>query len=456
MLPLLAVIGIGLAMVGMIRTPTDARRRMGQGIAFAAIALGPLLLIALIASALKTPDDPDSFGARLGSFLPILAMAWFSIVALWARAWRQDRVFQFGGGLLATAVVALALYIPMYHYTELYPDQFWNRTRGRLFGDQAFVRVDPATDTLVTYEPSIREQVGRFWDRRGVLVDNYVKSLRMHQWIGDGQWINNAHGLPAMDGIAGGLLMLGLVAWVTRAVGRRDPALWLLPAGVIVMTLPAAMSLAFPGEVPNFTRGSGTIPVIFMLAALPVGLLCREIARVSWREGRAPVGAIVAVGIVAGLTWVALPTDRDTFFTQYRLSYVYSWKPYHEIAKPLREFVEGEGSFGNAFYVHYQHWLDHRILGATAGDLRWPNGLVTREELLQAIARNRSTKYAYDPTRPLFVMYNTNDPDTAAYLDSLFPGGEHTLYEYTYEAERPGAYLTGSFYIFTVRAGEIQ
>ncbi len=106
--------------------------------------------------------------------------------------------------------------------------------------------------------------------------------------------------------------------------------------------------------------------------------------------------------------------------------------------------------------VAYPHWLDHRILGTMAGDIRWPNGLVTRDELLPAIQRNQGTPYQYDPAKPLFVMYHVDDPDTAAYLDSLFPGGTHTLYEYRYETLASGHYSQGSFYIFTVQAGEIS
>jgi hypothetical protein len=288
-----------------------------------------------------------------------------------------------------------------------------------------------------------------------VFRNNYWDALLMFHWKGDVAWINNPHGYPALDGVAGGLLILGLMAWGVLIARQRDPVLWLLPAGVLIMLLPSAMTLAYTIENPSFTRASGTIPGVFMLAALPVGMLCGQVSRLRVRTVRVPVGPVVGLALIASLLWYGIGWNWDKFFTIYRLNYVYSWKPYTEIAEPLREFARGEGSYGNAFMVAYPHWLDHRILGTMAGDIRWPNGLVTRDDLLPMIRRNQGTPYQYDPNKPLFVMYHVDDTETGEYLDSLFPGGEHTLYQYRYEALEPGLYTQGMFYIFTVQAGEI-
>src|SRR5690606_5062675 len=73
----------------------------------------------------------------------------------------------------------------------------------------------------------------------------------------------------------------------------------------------------------------------------------------------------------------------------------------------------------------WPHWLDHRILGTVAGDIRWNNGLVNREDVYAWMLRNRNTPYAYDPTKRLFFMYNAADETTASWLDEQFPGGVH-------------------------------
>jgi hypothetical protein len=447
MLPLVALFGIGIALLARAKSWREVAQLAAEGIGFAAVALTPL-------AAARVLVENSGESERLAAFMPLLAMFWFALVTLIARSRRGDPVLQYGGGLLAAAVIALAVYIPMYHYAEINPDQFWNRTRGRMFGEQAFVRLNPQTGSLEAYEPTLREQAERFWDQRDVFEDNYADALRMFHWEGDGAWISNPHSYPALDGVAGGLLILGLAAWGAWLFRQRDPALWLLPISVLIMLLPSAMTVAFSNENPNFTRASGAIPGVFMLAAFPVGMLCGELTRVNVRSFRAPAGGIAALALIAGLLWYGIGWNWQAFFTDYRLNYSYSWKPYHEISKPMRDFAQGEGSYGNAFMVAYPHWLDHRILGTMAGDIRWPNGLVTREDLLPAIRRNQGTPYQYDSTKPLWVMYHIDDPDTAAYLDTLLPGGTHTLYEYRYETLEPGYYSQGSFYIFTVRAGE--
>jgi len=228
------------------------------------------------------------------------------------------------------------------------------------------------------------------------------------------------------------------------------------------MLLPSAITLAYTIENPSFTRASGTIPPAYMLAALPLGLLCARLSRLritleTPTPGSAlyvPVGAVVAVIVITGVTGYALGPNWDNFFTDYRLRYSDSWKPYREIAKPMRQFAQGEGSYGNAFMIAFPHWLDHRILGTMAGDIRWPNGLVRRDELMPMIERNAGTEYAYDPDRPLFVMFHPEDVETMAYLAALFPGGETRLFEYTYPT--PTGVGHGSFLIYEVQAGAIE
>jgi hypothetical protein len=114
----------------------------------------------------------------------------------------------------------------------------------------------------------------------------------------------------------------------------------------------------------------------------------------------------------------------DNYFDVYREGYIAAWKPYEAFATPLREFAESEqGSYGNAFVVAYPHWLDHRILGAVAGNIRWENTLPERDHFYGVILQTRGTPFEYDPTAPLFFMYNRLDYDTQAWLRENFPGG---------------------------------
>lgn len=444
MLPPVVVAGMALAMLNTARRWRDLPNLVAQMVLVGLVAALPVAAYMLA-------------GARAVDLLPVVAGAWLAAVALWLRADHtsepRSEAWRYAGGLLMVVVIALALYVPMYHYSRLYPDQYWNRTQGRLFGENAFVRVNE-NGVTVAYEPTRREQAERFWDRRDVFIENYRDALRMYHWEGDAAWINNAGGRPALDGVAGGLLMLGAVIWTVWTLRRRDAVWWLLPVTVIVMLLPSALTLAYTIENPSFTRTSGTIPAIFMLAALPLGLLLWRVSHVPGRVWGMSLGALAALAILAGVLGSALDWNRDNFFTHYHLSYSNSWKPYREIARPLRSFAEGEGSYGNAFMVAYPHWLDHRILGAMAGDIRWPNGLVERSDLPLAIQRNAGTPYAYDPARPLFVMYHADDDATESYLRELFPDGEVRRYAYTWQTGIDTV-SEGAFFIYTVRAGTL-
>ncbi|MCL4239351.1 MAG: hypothetical protein KJ047_14010 [Anaerolineae bacterium] len=455
MLPIVVGIGVALAGLGALRASRERWRWLGEAAGLAALAVVPLAALAYAGSVLAEAADAGAreTGETLKLYLPVLALAWLGGLALALRARHDNRLLVLGRGLLIAGVVALALYLPMHHYSQLYPDEFWSRTRGRMFGDNAFVRLD-AAGNQVSYEPDAREQAERLWGQRDVFLANYANALRMFHWQGDVAWINNAYSRPALGPTLGGLVLLGAIVWGVWVLRRRDPVLWLLPVCILVMLLPTALTLAYPIENPSFTRASGTLPPVLMLAALPIGALGWRLSRAEWGGRRVPVGRVVALALLALLLWQGIGPEWHGYFDDYRLSYSHNWRPYSEISRPLREFAHGEGSFGNAFVVAYPHWLDHRILGTMAGDIRWPNGLENREALLSRVAVNQGTAYAYDPARPLFVMYNAADVDTAAYLAKLFPGGQTWLFQYSYESG-PGIYGQDEFYIYQVWAGEL-
>jgi hypothetical protein len=190
-----------------------------------------------------------------------------------------------------------------------------------------------------------------------------------------------------------------------------------------------------------------------MIAALPLGVLGWRLSQLD-RSERIPAGRLLGLALLALVLWHGIGPEWEHYFTDYRVGYSRSWRPYREISQPLREFAHGEGSFGNAYVIAYPHWLDHRILGAMAGDIRWPNSVASVDDLLTAMAESRGTPYAYDPTRPLFVMYHPADTATAEALPRLFPGGETIVYRYNQEMQ-PGVYAQDEFFIYKVWAGAL-
>lgn len=455
MLPVLVVMGVLLAVPGAVRAARGRWRMVGEAAGLAALAFVPLLALAYAGSVLQAASDPSTrdLGEGLALYLPVLAMGWLAWLALAFRHRRDNRLLVWGNGLFVVAVVALAIYLPMYHYSRLHEAEFWNRTRGRMFGDFAFVRTDENGEQ-VPYQPSTSEQIERLWEQRDVFFSNYANALRMFHWQGDVAWINNAGAAPALGPVLGGLAALGLVVWGVWVVRRRDPVWGLLPLSILIMLLPTALTLAYPIENPSFTRASGTIPAVFLIAALPLGALGWRLSQFD-RGERVPAGRLLGLALLALVLWQGIGPEWEHYFTDYRVGYSRSWRPYREISQPLREFAHGEGSFANAYVIAYPHWLDHRILGTMAGDIRWPNSVESVDALLAAIASSQGTPYAYDPTRPLFIMVHPADTETLETLTRLFPGGETIVYRYNQEMG-PGVYAQDEFYIYKVWAGALQ
>lgn len=371
--------------------------------------------------------------------LPILVVAMIFLAALvtFVRDVVQrrppDMSVRYGINLLFCGLLAGIIYLPMYRYSQEYPDDFWSRTYGRIFGADTGIECEPNVIVPAFVRPATSLEAFEWFNERRyynegcekktgpeMLWRNYKEALVMTMWKGDIQEISNGSSYPALDAVSNALLILGLGAWVVLVVRRRDLALMIVPLGILIMLLPSTLSVFFYKENPSFTRASGTIPFIFLLAGLPLGLLAREIIKAG-REHLLYYG--VSALVIVGFVYSAAGSNYETYFDVYRKGYESFWRPYSQIAAPLRDFAESEGSYGNAFYVHTAHWLDHRILGINAGDIDWPNGLVYRTDVYAQIFKNQGTPYQYDPSKPLFFMINRADSDSIAWFNTYFPGG---------------------------------
>lgn len=427
---------LGLSFAALLAVSSWHTMLSRLGLRIALTPLTTLVLLIFLARAMRYNRRLDFvlMGLTLGAgtyfyqanrMLPILVVLGIGMATVvYTRSW-QDLATR-ALHLATTAVLAFVIFVPLYRYGEQFPDDFWNRTRGRLFGENAFQIIDEEAGTIENYQPSIGEQIERFVDEIDVFQDNYYDALRMWSWTGDAAWINNGAGRPALDPYSNALLILGLAAWLALIIKRWDVVHVMIPFGVLVMLLPSALTLAYTVENPSFTRASGTIPFIFLIAAYPLAQLAyylEQLPRRAWLG----VGLVLLLSLpIIGL---AGRVSYENYFTVYRDGYAASWQPYDAIATPMRDFAQSdEGSYNNAFMIAYPHWLDHRILGTVAGDIRWNNGLITREDLVYQVERNIGTDYEYRPDQPTFIMYNAQDIDTAQWLRELFPNGEEEFY----------------------------
>jgi len=318
--------------------------------------------------------------------------------------------------LAAAAIVSMAIFIPMTRVWAEFPDKLWNRVINRTTSNEAIIEGSPV----------------------GVFVANYYDALRMYNFRGDGAWISSVPGERMMDTITGGLLVLGAAAWLVRLRLRGDPADAFAVAAILIMLLPSALALAFPNENPSTTRASGTLPLVFVLAAWPLSLLRRKSAELLGRRQ----GNLFACVIIALLFVGAAARNYDTYFNkyheQYRLTAPYPRLLAEAAFDKLTELEGNSTSIDGVWLVSYPFWQDHRAFGAELGDVEFDRVVVDSMVLEQALFEAP----ALFTDRPLIFILNLNDEYGIEVLQQEFPGGE-------LERQATG-YSDKDFYLYTV------
>ena len=320
------------------------------------------------------------------------------------------------------ALMAFIVFLPLFSFSLQYPNDFWRRTSGRIFGEDVIVTTNDAGET-VTRDATFEERVAAFGQNVGVFASNLRGALFSFNLRGDVAWFNNPPNQPFFDPVSGGLLVVGVAGWTVLMVRRRDPVIWLMPAFVFVMILPSALAIAFPIENPSATRMSGSLPAVYVMAGSAMAVLILGAVRIirgipGWAFGAAAVAAVLAASFSGNYT---------RYFVDYPIDYQGSSLAYSDAARVLREFAQKPtGGWGNAFIINIPYWWDHRAVGIEAGRPDWPNGILSLAETPRflADALQRGGEYRLDPTHDLLFFYSTRDPLTHDWLLMTFPQGE--------------------------------
>ncbi len=377
----------------------------------------------------------------------VVALGILLAIIFVARSWADRRRYLVN--FAALVVIAVVIFVPLGRFMLDYPNLFWMRTAGRLFGDDVITETDEVTGELVQRDATLEDRLTAFSANLPLLGNNVRNALLMFNWKGDVAWINGAPNRPAMDWISGSLLVLGVAAWGVRLFRRRDVVDWLILPAIFIMLLPSALSIAFPVENPSATRTSGSLPLAYFLAAYGLAFFLQRFeALFQVRAGR-----LVSVGLCGLLVGGAFVANSRLYFGEYVERYTLAAQPYNLTGRVLRGFAESNGSYGNAFMIASAYWFDHRAIGIEAGRIDWPNGLVVLNDLAQKIADNAGTEYAFDPDRAVLFFYSKADTGSQQTLLSWFPEASIVLQQtpdglkdfYTLIAPPPGAAWVDDF-----------
>lgn len=337
--------------------------------------------------------------------LPLVYVIGVAITLLLRRySWRLRWRYLFNLGVLA--LVAGMVFLPTLRYWIEEPDEFTQRSATRIFGDQ------PTTDA---------ERLALLRDGVATFLSNTRNALLMFHHTHDNTWISNIPGQPALDPVTGAFLVLGAAAWLGLLVKERDPVYWFVPVLFFVMILLTALAIAFPIEVPSLQRASGAIPPAYLIAALPLAILCRQIHRALPRA----LGLAAAVGLALAVIVSAYQYNRNLYFGDFMDNYHRSAQNHAEAGQILRGFAESDGSYGNAFIISSPHWWDHRAVGVEAGAMRWDNSIVDVERLPQYISNGlwRNDEFRLQAERDLLFFFNPRNDAAPPLLRQWFPAG---------------------------------
>lgn len=452
-LSLPAMFALGVTLVG------DRNRRLGVWLGLAAallmafgywhmaigrvslrIILTPLvtaLLLTFLIRGMRQQSRADwvlaglTLGIGLYTYQAVRMLPLVVIVAAalafvtYARTLAQRRALVMN--FIALVIVSFVIFVPMFRFSVEYPNDFWRRSSGRLFGDDLIVET-LADGTMVERSPTIQERINAFGDNVPLLGQNLLNVVLMFNYRGDIIYLHNAAMFPAFSPLMGALFIAGVVAWLVRLIRQRDAAEALLLLSLLIMLLPSALSIANPNENPSHTRTSGAMPAAYLLAGFGLVWLTvtlRAVLAARWRTA-ALVGALSVSGV---LFW---NSDTALIRNEYRANYIASWKPLSDGGKLLRGFAESGGAYGNAFMLAYAHWWDYRIVAVEAGLTpgRWLNGDIALEQLPQRIAEainlpEDNIGHLF-PDRDLLFIYSDEDTQSAEQFAAWFPEGRES------------------------------
>ncbi|MBN1964740.1 MAG: hypothetical protein JW910_08840, partial [Anaerolineae bacterium] len=419
------------------------------------IVLTPLimaLVVAYLARAMRHNRRADflkagiALGVGMYAYQAVRMIPVVVIVGVLLALFFRARTWQARGryvlNFTALVLIALVIFVPLGRFMIESPNHFWMRTAGRFFGDDVITETNPETGIITEREATLDDRLTALGGNLSVLSSNIRNALLMYNWKGDVAWINGAPNRPAMDAVTGALLVLGLAAWLVRLVRRRDVVDGLVLPAIFIMLLPSALSIAFPVENPSATRTSGSLPLVYFVAAYGLAFLVVQFERTVKGRGVRSV-SLAAVVVLVGSAWAA---NTNLYFGEYRERYAIAAQPYSVVGDVLRGFNDSAGSYGNAFMIAYTYWLDHRAIGIEGGRIDWPNGLVSIYDFPQWIRNNMGTRYQFDPERAVLFFYHPADDLAPDLLLDWFPDGmtilQHTGDEtkdfYTFIAPPPG------------------
>jgi hypothetical protein len=299
-----------------------------------------------------------------------------------------------GGHLFAAGAAGCLVLVPLMRFAYDRPASFLGRTLSRVTAEE-----HPLMESPLLQLPA-----------------NVKNALLMFNYTSDSAWFHSPAGYPALETVGGALVVLGAVLMLLRAAHGDWRGLAFLVA-VPLLLLSSAMALAFPSENPSLTRSAGAIPVVVVMAALPLAFLGQRL-----RDWGGAWGSVAFMALCLPLfVWMGSNT-QTRYFVKYREQYDNSTPNTSEMAEVINGFVAMGGDRDHAYIVSWSNGPDYRAIGQLIGDIHWPNNLFDVASDGERSAQEAIRQgHAEDPARKLYIVGGPAVQENLTTLEDLYP-----------------------------------
>lgn len=305
---------------------------------------------------------------------------------------------------LLSVVVAAVVFLPLARYMVDYPGSFWERSASRLTHDGA-----PVAHPVL------------------VFLGNLKNAALMFNWLGDVVWVNTVPLDPFLDPVTGALFALGVAYAIYRLVRAREWIYAYLLLALPVLTLASTLAIAFPGENPSVFRALPAVPVVFLIAAIPLVVATRQIRALLGY----PAGTAVAAAVVSLALALAVFLNYQSYFQVYAEQYRRTAINSREMGAVLRGYAQSIGDYRSAYHIAWPYWVDTRNIGTSGGQVRWNNALLSPDAVRAA---------ALAPGPQLYIL-NTRDQDSLTILRQMHPEGHYQVHPSSVPGKEFGVYF---------------
>ena len=196
--------------------------------------------------------------------LPVIYVASMTLV-LMSRRHSWSARLRYVLNLAKLAFCAFVVLLPLFHFWTEFPEAGFLRQNQNIFGDRPL---------------STEEQLAFLRDKGApALLSNLRLTALMFHYAGDFVWPSALHDEPATDPLTAAFILLGIAAWLSLLIRKRDPVLFIIPIAALLMLTVPSLALAHPNYSPHYMRALSSLTPVFLIGGLPLAVFCWRIYR---------------------------------------------------------------------------------------------------------------------------------------------------------------------------------